>query len=31
MTRRKPGPRPPGTIWENPDELRRRIEPILKE
>ena len=31
MTRRKPGPKPLGTIWEIPDELWRRIEPILKE
>ena len=31
MARRKPRPKPLGTIWEIPDELWRRIEPILKE
>ena len=31
MTRTKPQPKPLPTIWEIPDELWRRIEPILKE
>ena len=31
MARRKPKRKPLGTIWEVPDELWRRIEPILKE
>lgn len=31
MPRRKVRPAPLGTIWEIPDELWRRIEPILKE
>jgi transposase len=31
MARRKPRTKPLGTIWEIPDELWRRIEPILKE
>src|SRR3954469_6896863 len=31
MARRKPRRKPLGTIWEIPDELWRRIEPILKE
>jgi transposase len=31
MARRKPPRKPLGTIWEIPDELWRRIEPILKE
>jgi transposase len=31
MARRKPRIKPLGTIWEIPDELWRRIEPILKE
>ena len=31
MARRTPRTKPLGTIWEIPDELWRRIEPILKE
>ena len=31
MTRRKPRPKPLGTIWEIPDALWKRIEPILTE
>ena len=31
MARRKPRRKPLGTIWEVPDELWQRIEPILKE
>ena len=31
MARRKSQSKPPPTIWEIPDELWRRIEPILKE
>jgi transposase len=31
MARRKPRSKPLGTIWEIPDELWRRLEPILKE
>src|SRR4051794_29606346 len=31
MARRKPRRKPLGTIWEIPDGLWRRIEPILKE
>ena len=31
MARRKPRIKPLGTIWEIPDELWKRIEPILKE
>ena len=30
MARRKPRPKPLGTIWEIPDRLWQRIEPILK-